>query len=75
MFSWQTMFLPKVRSADTNNLAAPESQITRLLNVPPPRIFAMAAAPPPFQQVYMKQFGDDFEAGGVEWGGVFLDED
>ncbi|CAM9671531.1 unnamed protein product [Pylaiella littoralis] len=24
--------------------------------------------------VYMKQFGNDFE-GGVEWGGVFLDED
>lgn len=28
-----------------------------------------------YGQVYMKQFGDDFEAGGVEWGGVFLDED
>ncbi|CAM9257934.1 unnamed protein product [Ectocarpus sp. 8 AP-2014] len=25
--------------------------------------------------VYMKQFGNDFEGGGVEWGGVFLDED
>lgn len=26
-------------------------------------------------EVYMKQFGDSFEGGGVEWGGFFLDED
>lgn len=36
---------------------------------------AVVFAPACYGQVYMKQFGDDFEAGGVEWGGVFLDED
>ena len=34
----------------------------------------LCALPSPLQ-VYMKQFGDDFERGGVEWGGFFLDED
>lgn len=34
--------------------------------------FVYVSFPP---QVYMKQFGDDFERGGVEWGGFFLDED
>eukprot|EP00607_Mallomonas_marina_P004870 CAMPEP_0182436232 /NCGR_PEP_ID=MMETSP1167-20130531/80460_1 /TAXON_ID=2988 /ORGANISM="Mallomonas Sp, Strain CCMP3275" /LENGTH=74 /DNA_ID=CAMNT_0024628187 /DNA_START=466 /DNA_END=690 /DNA_ORIENTATION=+ len=26
-------------------------------------------------EVYVKQWGSTFEGGGVEWGGVFLDED
>lgn len=26
-------------------------------------------------EVYIKQWGESFESGGVEWGGVFPDED
>jgi hypothetical protein len=25
-------------------------------------------------ETYQKQWGEDFERGGVEWGGVFIDE-
>lgn len=48
------------------------ASLRRCFCFPPPPLSLLHAC---FGQVYMKQFGDDFEAGGVEWGGVFLDED
>lgn len=65
----------QVCSANPNKLAKREKRCLALLNAL--SLFTCPVPTLPFfrQQVYMKQFGDDFEAGGVEWGGVFLDED